>query len=102
MSFKDHDLMSPVPTKYCFACAAAIDERAEICPKCGVRQPPGGDHGDPVIREAAGNKLAAGLCGLLLGGLGIHKFILGLTTPGIIMLVVSVGTCGLGYPVMHV
>jgi len=26
-------------TKFCFACAAPIDARAEICPKCGVRQP---------------------------------------------------------------
>jgi TM2 domain-containing membrane protein YozV len=25
--------------KYCFNCAAEIDARAEICPKCGVRQP---------------------------------------------------------------
>lgn len=28
-----------VPTKYCFACGQSIDARAEICPKCGVRQP---------------------------------------------------------------
>lgn len=27
-----------VPTKYCFACGQSIDARAEICPKCGVRQ----------------------------------------------------------------
>jgi TM2 domain-containing membrane protein YozV len=44
----------------------------------------------------AGNKLAAGICGILLGSLGIHKFILGLTTPGIIMLLVSLLTCGIG------
>jgi TM2 domain-containing membrane protein YozV len=44
----------------------------------------------------AGKKVAAGMCGILLGSLGIHKFILGLTTPGIIMLLVSLLTCGLG------
>ncbi|MFL5329048.1 MAG: TM2 domain-containing protein [Gemmataceae bacterium] len=54
------------------------------------------------MREASGNKLAAGLCGIILGGLGIHKFILGMTTAGIIMLLVSVCTCGVGYPVMHI
>ncbi|MFM7931434.1 MAG: TM2 domain-containing protein, partial [Pirellula sp.] len=32
--------------------------------------------------------------GILLGGLGIHKFILGLTTPGLIMLLGTVLTCG--------
>lgn len=43
-----------------------------------------------------GNKLAAGLCAIFLGALGIHKFILGFTTPAIIMLLVSVLTCGWG------
>jgi TM2 domain-containing membrane protein YozV len=38
----------------------------------------------------AEKKLAAGICGILLGSLGIHKFILGYSTEGAIMLVVSV------------
>lgn len=37
-----------------------------------------------------GTKLAAGLCGILLGSLGVHKFILGMPVPGLIMLLVSV------------
>ncbi len=44
----------------------------------------------------SGDKLAAGLCAIFLGCLGVHKFILGLTTPAIIMLLVSVLTCGYG------
>jgi TM2 domain-containing membrane protein YozV len=32
----------------------------------------------------------------LLGGLGIHKFVLGYTTEGLIMLLVTVLTCGIG------
>ena len=39
---------------------------------------------------------AAGICGILLGGLGIHKFILGYTNAGIIMLLVCLLTCGIG------
>ncbi len=35
----------------------------------------------------ADKKLAAGLCGILLGGLGIHKFVLGYQQEGIYMLV---------------
>jgi TM2 domain-containing membrane protein YozV len=27
--------------------------------------------------KSSGNKVAAGICGILLGALGIHKFILG-------------------------
>jgi TM2 domain-containing membrane protein YozV len=37
----------------------------------------------------ADKKLAAGLCGILIGSLGIHKFVLGYNQEGIIMLVVS-------------
>ncbi|MDT8391203.1 MAG: NINE protein [Lentisphaeria bacterium] len=42
----------------------------------------------------ASKKLPAGLCGILLGGLGIHKFILGYTKEGIIQLVLTAVTCG--------
>jgi TM2 domain-containing membrane protein YozV len=50
----------------------------------------------------ASNKLPAGICGILLGSLGVHKFILGYTGPGLVMLLVTVCTCGLAYPVMHI
>jgi TM2 domain-containing membrane protein YozV len=45
--------------------------------------------------EASSKKLAAGLCGIFLGYLGVHKFILGYTTEGIILLVLSLTCCGL-------
>jgi len=48
----------------------------------------------------ASNKVPAGICGILLGWLGIHKFILGYTGPGLIMLLVTVLTCGIGGWVM--
>ena len=34
-------------------------------------------------------KIVAGVCGILPGGLGVHKFILGYTSAGFIMLAVS-------------
>jgi TM2 domain-containing membrane protein YozV len=42
----------------------------------------------------AEKKIAAGICGILLGALGIHKFILGYTKEGVIMLLISVLTLG--------
>ena len=48
------------------------------------------------VQAFAGKKIAAGICAILLGSLGIHEFILGLTTPGLIMLLVSVLTCFIG------
>jgi TM2 domain-containing membrane protein YozV len=50
----------------------------------------------------ASKKVSAGVCGILLGALGIHKFILGYTTEGTIMLLVSLLTCGIGATVMAI
>lgn len=47
-------------------------------------------------------KLVAGLLGILLGSLGIHKFYLGYTKEGVIMLLVSLLTCGIGAVVMEI
>ncbi len=55
-----------------------------------------------TFNARASNKLPAGICGILLGSLGIHKFILGYTGAGLIMLLVSLLTCGIGGVVMHV
>jgi len=51
--------------------------------------------------DRASKKIAAGICGILLGALGIHKFILGYTGAGLVMLLVSVLTCGIASPLFH-
>src|SRR5438445_172141 len=40
----------------------------------------------------AEKKVAAGFCGIVLGGLGVHKFVLGYTREGLIMLLVTLLT----------
>lgn len=40
-------------------------------------------------------KLVCGILGILLGGLGVHKFVLGYTTEGIIQIVISIVSCGI-------
>ena len=60
----------------------------------------------PVYNQkpaGADKKLAAGICGILLGGLGIHKFILGYQQEGMIYLgmfagafILAIITCGIG------
>ena len=51
----------------------------------------------PTMSEFSQKKLVAGICGIIIGWLGIHKFILGFNTAGIIMISVSVvgiiGSC---------
>jgi len=60
----------------------------------------------PSFSDQASKKIPAGVCGLILGSLGIHKFILGYTTSGVIMLLVTIVggfvTCGLSSIVMYV
>ncbi|MER3495845.1 MAG: hypothetical protein C4320_02945, partial [Armatimonadota bacterium] len=41
-------------------------------------------------------KITAGILAIILGSLGIHKFYLGYTSAGIIQIVLSLCTCGIG------
>lgn len=69
-----------LPPRFCHACGAAIDPRAEICPRCGVRQAPAG----------AGwgkDRALTILLALLLGNFGVHRFYLGDVVWGIVYLV---------------
>jgi TM2 domain-containing membrane protein YozV/type II secretory pathway pseudopilin PulG len=61
--------------KACDACSEQIDTRAEICPKCGVRQR------RPV------SKAALLLLTFFLGGIGAHKFYLGKYWQGALYLI---------------
>ncbi len=49
---------------------------------------------EPMRQE--NKKVIAGVLGLLFGSLGIHKFVLGYTKEGIIQIIISICTCGIG------
>jgi TM2 domain-containing membrane protein YozV/ribosomal protein L40E len=77
-----------IDEKFCSECGAIIKAKAEICPKCGVRQ-----FGQPVtinLGPVAANgksRIAAALFAFFLGGFGGHKFYLGQVGLGILYLV---------------
>jgi len=57
----------------------------------------------------ADKKIIAGICGILLGGFGVHKFILGYQQEGIILLavtlvawIITLVTCGIGVPLVMI
>jgi TM2 domain-containing membrane protein YozV len=50
----------------------------------------------PLKSREENKRVLAGIFALILGGLGIHKFILGYTQEGIIQLIIGVCTCGIG------
>jgi TM2 domain-containing membrane protein YozV len=80
-------------------------------PPAGYAPPYGGHYGQQYPQYAQysttsqpANKVAAGLMGILFGGFGIHKFMLGYTNAGVVMLLVSliggIFTCGLSTAIM--
>src|SRR5919204_893223 len=95
---------------FCTKCGAQNDDFAQNCSQCQAPlpavggyqpiQPPSPLSGGPPAQDwqkmGADKKLVAGLCGILVGGFGIHKFILGYTTEGIIQIVITLLTCGIG------
>lgn len=57
---------------------------------------------EPNLSDANSKKIAAGICGILVGALGVHKFVLGYQTEGLIMLLVTVLTCFFASPIIGV
>lgn len=60
-------------------------------PPVGGQVPAVGPDGTPLK-----SKMVAGLLGIFLGGFGVHNFYLGNTNKGIIQIVVTLVTCGIG------
>lgn len=69
-------------------------------------QPPAPIYGQDAMQDwkrmGADKKVVAGVLAIVIGWLGIHKFILGYQTEGLIMLLVSVLSCGTLAVVMQV
>lgn len=95
----------------CVGCGAPPQAGNKFCPHCGVPTEPiqivcikcGADlrrRGASGAGASEKSKVAAGLLGIFLGSLGIHKFYLGYSKEGAIMLLVTLlsvlPTLGLG------
>ena len=94
---------------FCTKCGAQNDDYAQTCAQCQAPlpaiggyqpiQPPAPMYGSGPIQDwqarGANKKIAAGICGILVGAFGVHKFVLGYTTEGVIMLLVSLLSCGM-------
>ena len=95
-------------TLYCPKCGQAITAGIPSCPSCGVpfvqqttmgtpsyQPPPGGQpvyqQAPPHLADANSKKITAGLCALLIGGLGVHKFVLGYNSAGWVYVGVLIG-----------
>ncbi|HEX6283830.1 MAG TPA: TM2 domain-containing protein [Pyrinomonadaceae bacterium] len=93
-------------SRYCTKCGAINDDTAQYCSNCQAVLTPVSTGYQPLQSvspnaltdwKAMGGekKIVAGILAILVGSLGVHKFILGYTTEGVIMLLVTVLTCGI-------
>jgi TM2 domain-containing membrane protein YozV len=71
---------------FCPACGGETNPEAQICIKCGV---------DITSIGTQKSKLVAGLLGIFLGCIGVHRFYLGYTTIGVLQIVATLLTCGI-------
>lgn len=62
-------------------------------PQAGMDPPPG------YVQKS---RIAAGILAILLGAYGIHSFYLGNTSRGLMQLLISLLTCGIGAIVMEI
>lgn len=93
---------------YCPRCNAQNADMAQTCYACqspltsaaagtGYQPVQQGYGGTPATQiPGAEKKVMAGILGIVAGGFGVHKFILGYTTEGLIQIAITFITCGLG------
>ncbi len=85
-------------TSYCANCGTQATPGAAVCIACGQPLTSGvnvNPYGNPTS-SGLKSKMAAGLLGIFLGGWGVHNFYLGYTTRGIIQIVLTLCSCGIG------
>jgi len=104
---------------YCRNCGSAVEQGAAICTHCGVHVGQGNNYcgncgnqvqpgaavcmacgyatttGKTIAPPGAKSKMAAGLLGIFLGGLGVHNFYLGYTSKGVAQLLITLLSCGM-------
>ena len=76
---------------FCPVCGSATNPQAVICLKCGSSLT-----AENAVIPGQKSKLAAGLLGVFLGSLGIHRFYLGYVGIGIVQIIVTIITFGIG------
>jgi TM2 domain-containing membrane protein YozV len=72
---------------FCQNCAQPTDPNAQVCVKCGVQLRGVGEK----------SKIVAGILGIVVGGLGVHRFYLGYIGMGIAQIAVTLVTFGFGH-----
>lgn len=78
---------------FCKNCGNEIEPNAEFCGKCGTKIDSVPTY-QGVVQNSGKSKIAAGILGILLGGLGVHNFYLGYTSKAVAQLLISLLSFG--------
>ena len=62
----------------------------------GLAVPPGLIEWAAYVDTPAKSRLTAGMLGIFLGAFGVHRFYLGFTSIGVLQILVTIATCGVG------
>lgn len=68
--------------RFCHGCGEPTSPTAVVCLTCGRNLEAGS--------KGSGDRIIAGVLGIVFGALGLHKFILGYNREGVIMLLISI------------
>lgn len=79
---------------FCYSCGKKLNETAEKVEEKETKDTKENNHSGVSVTTQK-SKIAAGLFGIFLGGLGIHNFYLGYNSKGLAQLLISVLSCGL-------
>lgn len=75
---------------YCKNCGNLVNDNAFVCLSCGAKIE------KSSVSEGLKSKIVAGVLGIFLGGWGAHRFYLGYIGIGIVQIIVTVFTFGVG------
>ncbi len=85
--------------RFCGFCGGELQPDAAYCPNCGkpifTKEDPSPRGAEPV-KKTGRSRMAAGLLGIFLGGLGIHNFYLGFNGKGAAQIALTFLSCGIG------
>ena len=80
-----------VSKNHCHNCAATLQANQVICTQCGASVVgSGGGGADGAGGSVENKKVIAGILAILFGAFGVHKFVLGYTSEGLIMLGITI------------
>mgnify|MGYP001194804765 FL=1 len=80
---------------YCSSCGSVINKSADFCSSCGVKIGSAPVLAVDTEEFSEKSRVVAGVLGIVLGGIGVHRFYLGSVGIGILQIILTIITFGI-------